>query len=340
MPPVSVSVIIVNWYSRGLLDAALDSLNAQTVQPSRIIVVNNGDDARLTVDHYDKGPIEVIEMGHNVGFAAANNYAIRNEADTEWVALLNPDALTETDWLERLMDAVSRHPDVVAFGSKQIMANDRKRIDGLGDVYHVSGAAWRDGYGLADSICCGEIREVFSPCGAAALYRRDAFLEAGGFDEDYFCYFEDVDLGFRLRLLGYRCMYVPQACVYHFGSATSGGEHSDFSTYHGHRNLIWTYAKNMPTSMFWLHLPEHLLFNLASVLLCIKRHQGMVIARALKDAACGLPKVLSKRRKIQSTMRATAPAIRAAMAYGWLMPYLSRAKRCGGARALPDSLEQ
>ena len=96
--------------------------------------------------------------------------------------------------------------------------------------------------------------EIFAPCAAAALYRRAAFLEAGGFDEHFFCYMEDVDLGFRLRLLGYRCGYAPAAIVHHVGSGTTGAR-SPFTVYHGHRNLVWTYVKNMPTPWFWLYLP-------------------------------------------------------------------------------------
>jgi GT2 family glycosyltransferase len=86
------------------------------------------------------------------------------------------------------------------------------------------------------------------------LYRRSALIELGGFDEDYFCYVEDVDLGFRLRLAGHQCLYIPSSIVHHVGSGSTGGKNSDFAVYHGHRNLVWTYVKDMPGFLFWLFL--------------------------------------------------------------------------------------
>lgn len=323
----NVTVVIVNWHSAEMLGALLDSLNAQTVPPARIIVANNGDSADLPLHHYGRGPIEVMAMGRNAGFAAANNRAIRAWADTEWVALLNPDTIVEADWLASLVEAAGAYPDTAAFGSKQLMDPDRSRIDGLGDIYHVCGAAWRDRHGETDTPGQRGVIEIFSPCAAAALYRRDIFLEAGGFDEDYFCYFEDVDLGFRLRLLGHRCLLVLEARVYHRGSATSGGRHSDFAVYHGYRNLIWTYVKNMPTLMFWLYLPQHLLFNLASLLLCTGRNQGRVILKALRDALRNIPSMLGKRRDLQLRRNAALKALRNSMKRGWLTPYVQWLRR-------------
>lgn len=322
MLSTNVTVIIVNWHSAHMLGSLLDSLAIQTVRPARVVVVNNGDSGALPLDRYISGPIEVIEMGRNAGFAAANNLAAISRADTQWIALLNPDTIAEPEWLEKLMEAAKKHPGVAAFGSKQLMDPDRTRIDGLGDVYHVSGAAWREGHGETDMPGNRGVAEIFSPCGAAVLYHRDTFLEVGGFDEDYFCYFEDVDLGFRLRLLGHRCLLVPDARVYHLGSATSGGRHSDFAVYHGHRNLIWTYVKNMPTQMLWLYLLQHLLFNVASLLLCTGRGQGRSIVRAQWDALSNLPRMLRKRRKLQRVRKAGIKVLIASMRTGWLAPYI------------------
>jgi GT2 family glycosyltransferase len=129
-------------------------------------------------------------------------------------------------------------------------------------------------------------------------------MEVGGFDEDFFCYAEDVDLGFRLRLAGHRCLLVPDAVVRHVGSATTGGQKSDFAVYHGHRNLVWTYMKNMPGALFWLFLPLHILLNLVTVLWFSLRGQGRVIMRAKRDALCDLPRMWRKRREIQRARRA------------------------------------
>jgi GT2 family glycosyltransferase len=191
----------------------------------------------------------------------------------------------------------------------------------LGDVYHVSGSAWREGYAQRDSEYLAARKEIFAPCAAAALYKRDAIVETGGFDEDFFCYFEDVDLGFRLRLLGHRSMLVPEAVVYHVGGATVGGRHSDFAVFHGQRNLVWAYLKNMPWPYFWLYLPQHLLLNIISVLRFVIKGQGRVVLRAKWGALRGLRKMLGKRRSIQATIRTPRRSIRAVMATGLLTPY-------------------
>ncbi len=111
---------------------------------------------------------------------------------------------------------------------------------------------------------------------------------------------EDVDLGFRLRLSGYRCLYVPMAVAHHIGSATTGGQRSDFSVYHGHRNLVWTYVKNMPGALFWFLLPLHLLLNLITIVVFTARRQCRVILKAKWDAIKGLPQAWIKRKKIQN----------------------------------------
>lgn len=151
--------------------------------------------------------------------------------------------------------------------------------------------------------------EIFSPCAAAALYRRQALVEVGGFDDDFFCYVEDVDLGFRLRLMRHRAMYVRDAVVHHVGSATTGGQHSDFAVYHGHRNLVWTFVKNMPGKVFWPLLPLHLAMNLVALAVFPLRGQGRVIVRAKWDAIRGLPKMWRKRKVIQSMRLATTREI-------------------------------
>src|SRR5205085_72619 len=144
-----------------------------------------------------------------------------------------------------------------------------------------------------------EAREIFSPCAAAAMYRREVFRAAGGFDEDFFCYAEDVDLGFRLRLAGYKALYVPDAVAYHVGSATTG-RRSDFSVYYGQRNLVWTYAKNMPVGLLFLYALFHLAINIATVAALAMRGQGMIALRAKIDALKGLGTVLRKRRAVQA----------------------------------------
>jgi len=326
MATSSVSVVIVNWHSEALLASVLSALDSQVVIPEKVVIVDNGSSEALPLERYTRGHIAVMRMASNEGFAAGNNRAIEQAVTSEWIALLNPDAIPRVDWLQRLLDAAERHPGACAFGSKQLMGENHAVIDGLGDVYHVSGAAWRDGYGRRDEADDREDEpwDIFAPCAAAAMYRRSAFLEAGGFDEDFFCYFEDVDLGFRLRLLGHKAMLVPQAVVYHLGAGTSDGRHGEFAVYHGQRNLVWAYAKNMPARYFWLYLPQHLLFNAIVVAYFVAHGRGSAVLRAKWDALLGLPRMLKKRHR--SEKLATPKTIRASMAGGWCRPYWRRAR--------------
>ena len=248
----NVSVIIVNWNGEQFLNQCLSALMNQTVRPHEIILVDNAS-SDGSVDIVRRfSCVRLIAFDQNTGFARGSNLAIKEaSAESEWIALINSDAFAEPHWLEKLIAATQHNPEFDVFASKLLNARNTSLLDGAGDAYHVSGKVWRLGKDVpaleaADSEC-----EVFSPCAAAALYRKEAFVDANGFDEDYFCYVEDVDLGFRLRLLGYRCLFVPDAVVYHVGSATTGGRRGDFAVYHGHRNLVWTYVKNMPDILFW-----------------------------------------------------------------------------------------
>lgn len=295
----SVTVMVVNWNSGTLLQECLKKLSGQTVIPQRVLVVDNASSDHSAACAGQLAGVKLLQMSVNLGFAAGNNHALA-ECDTEFVALLNPDAFPELDWLERLLAAASAYPDAAAFGSRQLCQGNPEVLDGIGDTYHMSGLVWRERYGVRLQARDLAPQEIFSPCAAAALFRRQALVDVGGFDDDYFCYIEDVDLGFRLRLAGHKAMYVPDAVVHHVGSATTGGQRSDFSVYHGHRNLVWTFVKNMPGALFWLLLPLHFLMNLAMVGVFMLRGQGGVILRAKRDAMKGLPRMWVKRQQIQA----------------------------------------
>lgn len=305
-----ISVIIVNWNGEQFLEQCLNALLAQTVRPYEIILVDNASsDASLEIARRFAS-VRLIELDHNAGFAQGNNLAIKAaDAGSEWIALLNPDAFADPRWLEMLLGTAKSKPEYAVFGSKLVNATNPTLLDGAGDVYHLSGLVWRMNHGSPALTSVEQQREIFSPCAAAALYRRSALLEMGGFDEDYFCYVEDVDLGFRLRLAGYRCLYVPSSIAHHIGSGTTGGQHSNFSVYHGHRNLVWTFIKNMPGILFWLLLPIHILLNLVSVAYFSMRGQSKIIFAAKGDAIKGIPKMWRKRSDIQSHRKASLMTI-------------------------------
>jgi GT2 family glycosyltransferase len=312
-----VTVIIVNWNGENFLNRCLSALLAQTVAPYEIILVDNAS-SDTSLDIVRRFPsVRLLIQNENFGFARGNNLAIEAAtAESEWIALLNPDAFVESRWLEELLSAVRDNPSFDFFGSKLVTAANSSVLDGAGDAYHVSGLVWRMAHGAPVSSVSEQVREVFSPCAAAALYRRSALFEVGGFDEDYFCYSEDVDLGFRLRLVGYCCLYVPSSVAHHVGSGTTGGHHSDFAVYHGHRNLVWSYVKDMPGALFWTFLPLHLAMNLVVLVAFMLRGQAGVIYRSKRDAVLGLPKMWVKRRQIQRNRVISWRAVLRVMAKG------------------------
>lgn len=325
----AVAVIVVNWNSGLHLRECLTALGRQRVRPARVIVIDNAssDGSFEGVERWLPGA-ELIRLARNVGFAAANNQAAWMAVNCEWIALLNPDAFPEPDWLEALLRAARESPDYRFFASCLVSAQLPDRLDGTGDVYAAAGPAWRRDHGRRKAGVQRPAGEVFSPCAAAALYARDAFLEARGFDENFFCYFEDVELAFRLRLSGHRCLYVPDAVARHVGSA-SAGRGSAFALYHGHRNLVWNYFKNMPLALLILYLPLHLLWNAAAVVWFSLTGRASAILRAKRDALLGLPRVLRQRRTIQARRVIGVRQLRRAMQGAFGAPLLEVARRAG-----------
>ncbi len=314
----AVAVIIVNYNSGDYLRQCLLALARQTRRPDRVIVVDNGShDDSLSGARTAYPGVETIPAGKNLGFAAANNLAVRCAADCRWVALVNADAFPAPDWLEQLLAAARQSPECHFFASRLIRAREPHRLDGTGDVYHVSGRAWRRDEGAPVVGLIAPHGPLLGACAAAAMYLREAWLDVGGFDEDYFCFYEDVDLAFRLQLAGHALRYVPAAVAQHVGAASTGRQ-SDFSTYYGHRNLVWTYVKNMPGRLFWLYLPQHIVLNLATVVWFTIRGRGRVICRAKWDAARGLLRVWQKRREIQARRTVSTRQIQELLLHGTL----------------------
>jgi len=300
------SVVMLYWNSERFLADALDALESQTCQDYELLLLDNGSletlDAELLARHRNIA-LTVLRSEQNLGFAGGNNLAARS-ARGEYLVLLNADAFPETDWLAELQAAAQKHPGA-CFASRQLMANDPTRLDGEWNVYSAAGLAWRKSHGQALAKAWPAEREVISACAAASAYPLSAFQKAGGFDEDFFAYLEDVDLDLRLRLLGYPCYYLPQAVVRHVGSGSTAVR-SEFALRHSHRNLIWTFVKNMPGAFFWLLLPAHLLVNLAYLLAGALTGRGKLIARAKWEALKGLPTVWKKRRQVQSEKQLSA----------------------------------
>lgn len=321
---MKIALIIVNYNSGGLLGKCLSAVHRQTRMPDRIVVVDNAStDGSASGVEGEWDQVQLVRMTTNAGFSAANNRAFGLCEDCDWVALLNPDAFPSPGWLAALAGATVEYPQAGSFASCLVKDSDASVLDGAGDAYHVSGLVWRIGHG-EKTPSRQRRQQVFSACAAAAMYRCAAVQSVGGFDESYFCYNEDVDLGFRLRLIGMPCWYIPEAVVTHVGSATTG-THSDFSLFYGHRNLVWTYVKNMPGPLFFRFLWQHLLLNLVSIVFLSLRYRTTAVVRAKYSAIKGLRAVLRKRRQVQAHKTCDDGDLLAVVTKGWWRCYVRQA---------------
>jgi len=308
-----ITVVVVNFNGGAYLAKCVESLLRQTFPNFEAIIVDNAStDGSIETLERLPANCRIIKSATNLGFAAANNLAAR-EGRGEWLALLNPDAEAMPDWLYELMAAVEVHPGHRMVASLQISMDDPDYLDGAGDCYLAFGFAWRGGFGHLKSRAPGA-GTCFAPCGAAALYPRQLFLDAGGFDENYFCYHEDVDLGFRLRLMGESCQFAPRARVMHVGSAIAG-RRSDFSVFYGSRNSIWTFLKNTPSLFLFAMSP----FWLAGTIALLIRG-GLVgrffpTLRGVFAALGAVPYIVRARRTLKKKRRASLFSIVRAMSW-------------------------
>ncbi len=308
-----VSILIVTYNAGPHLGRCLEALSQQTYTDFEVIIVDNGStDGWIEATKPFPPFVTFIESGANLGFAAGNNFAAKH-AKGDWFATLNADAYPAPEWLDRLVEATDRYPWATVFGSTQLLEARPELLDGSGDSYHPLGLAWR-GNRLRPVGTAPPDGEVFGPCAAAALYRRDVFEEVGGFDERFFCYYEDVDLAFRLRLMGRRSVQVRSACVRHVGSAVTG-EGSDFARYHVARNRFWMVLRDTPGGLMWVVLPSFLAFQFIRLLVAPLVGDGMIRVRAIRDAMIQLPAVLRQRNGLHSRRRANALNIARAMTW-------------------------
>jgi GT2 family glycosyltransferase len=295
---MTVAVVIVNYNSSLLLERCLQCLSDQTERADRVIIVDNASTEPESLALLEEiSNAEVIYCEENLGYGAAINRAVSSLQDIDYVCCLNPDAFPKPEWLANLILEADQHPSYGSFASLMLKAEDESTIDGAGDELHFTGIPWRRFHGklLADTEI--ETGPVFSACAGAAMYRIEAFTRFGGFDESFFMYVEDIDLGFRLQLAGLPCLLVRGAIVLHVGSAITG-EASPFSIYHGHRNLVYNYFKNMPMVLLLWTLPFHLLANFWSILVFACRGSTTTICKAKLDATL----------QISSAVRARDPA--------------------------------
>jgi GT2 family glycosyltransferase len=248
---VRTAVVIPNWNGARWLDACLDSVAAQTAPPVETVVVDNGSSDDSAVRAATRPGVRVLELGCNTGFAtAANRGFAALGSDVEGVALLNPDVVLAPDWLDRTTGALAADPGAAAVACKMVDLADPARLYDTGDLLRRDGACEQRGRFTVDDGRYDEPGQVFASCAGAALYRRAAVDQVGGFEERFFLYLEDVELGLRLRLAGWGCRYEPAV-------ARHAGEGSDvvpLRTVEGwvERNTLLLAARHFPAR--WLPL--------------------------------------------------------------------------------------
>jgi hypothetical protein len=294
-PQPLVSIIMVNYNGKKFLSDCLNSIFHQTYYPFEVIMVDNASkDGSVEYVHQNFPEVKMFILSENLGFAGGTNAGIR-QAKGEFVLTLNNDTIIAPDFIDELVKPMVSDSSVGMCASKMIFPDGR--INSTAICISRSGAAWDRGMGEPDLGQYDVAEEVFGPCAGASLYRSNMFDKIGLFDEDFFLYMEDVDLAFRARLSGWKCMYVPTARVVHVHGGTAK-PNSDISVYFGNRNILWYVIKDFPLRFLLVSLPWIIGRNCAVIPYYFLKGKGKTILNAKIDAIKGLHKMFKKRPDI------------------------------------------
>jgi GT2 family glycosyltransferase len=323
----TVSVVVVNWNRRELLKACLASLTRQTYQNYEVIIIDNGsgDGSAALVEELAGAypvPLKLVVNQENRGFCAANNQGFA-VAHGEYIALLNNDAEADPGWLEALVDAINSANDLGMVASKILVWEDPQRIDKCGHLIYPDGQNRGRGSGQLDRGQFDRMEEALWPDGCAALYRRAMLENIGGFDEDFFAYADDAELGLRGRIAGWRCLYTPAAVVRHHRGATLGlGSPQRLTLIE--RNRVLLVVKLFPLNLLWAN-GAYLLARIAAGLWAALRNRGelrhypgssgkltaaMALLRGTWSALPMVPLMLRKRKAFRPKYKLSAHQIR------------------------------
>ena len=301
--PGLLSIVIPNWNGARFLPACLDALARQTWSPLEVIVVDNASsDDSCALLRGDYPQVRLIELSRNFGFTGACNAGLR-AAGGALAGLLNNDTEVDPNWAAAVVDAFQRHPRVGAVASKMLLHDRRDHLHTAGDSFSLDGCAGNRGVWQRD---CGQFEReeyVFSACGGAAVYRRSMLDQIGLLDDDFFFSCEDIDLGWRAQLAGWRCLYTPRAIVYHHLSATGGGV---TASYYVGRNQIFLLAKNYPADLWRRHGRLVLRARwrvLREALAAWRGAEARAQLRGMLAGLAGLPRMWRKRAAVQAGRR-------------------------------------
>lgn len=285
----NISVVIPNYNGKNFLTKCFKSLNVQNYSFEVIIIENGSDDgsADYIKENYPK--FTLIENQENLGFSKAVNQGIQTSS-SEYILLINNDVELEYGCIHNLLDYIEKDENIFAVAPKMIQYHDRSKIDDAGDEYTILGWTKKVGDGKPSGLYTQK-REIFSACAGAALYRRRIFDEIGLFDENFFAYMEDVDISYRARINGYKCVYCPQAIVYHKGSGTSGSRYNEFKIKLAARNNVYVPYKNMPWPQYALNFVFLLLGYFIKYIFFQRKNQGKFYLEGLKNGFNSLYKI-------------------------------------------------
>lgn len=292
---MKVSVVTPNYNGEKFLKAFFESLDNDSEFIGEVIIIDNGssDNSKAYINtHTFTFPVRLIENSQNLGFAPAVNQGISN-AKYEYIFSLNNDTALKKGSIKHMIDLISSKPDIFSVQAKMLQFNNRDLIDDVGDEYNL--LAWTKKTGENhNSNEYVQVKEIFSSCAGAAMYKKSLLEEVGMFDDNFFAYMEDVDLAIRSRINGYRNLLCPQAIVYHVGSATSGSRYNEFKVRLAARNNVWVVYKNIPIVFKITNFIFLFLGFLIKYLFFVKKGFGSIYLAGIREG-------LSTRDKITKT---------------------------------------
>lgn len=292
----NVFTIVPNWNGEDLLAESLRSLQKQSYSHTIVVVDNGSTDNSRKILANDFSEVHVIKLPKNLGFSGGVNvgirYALGKGADA--IALFNNDAAADSAWLSTLVSQMLSDQSCGIVTGK-FMRTDGVHIDSTGDFYSIWGVPFPRGRNQKDNGQYEKVETVFGATGGASLYRAAMLEDIGLFDENFFAYYEDVDISFRAQLAGWKIVYVPTAVAYHKVSATSS-RLGTFTRYHSTKNFYLLFLKNMPGKLFWKYLPLFGLYALRLSISSIVRRYFITYVRGVVAALFLLPGVVRERR--------------------------------------------
>jgi GT2 family glycosyltransferase len=311
-----ISVLIVNYNGRALLDECLRSLEAQTYRDFEVVLADNASsDGSLEYvrEHYPW--VRAVATGANLGFGGGNNFGYAH-CRGELVYFLNNDVSVEADALAELARAADENPGIGIFQSLLIQHRDRTKVDSAGDTLYTCGKGCT--FVNYPVSVFARPRLITAACGGAAMFSRRVLGKIGLFDADFFLNYEDLDLSFRAQHAGEKILFVPSSRVYHYGGVSQGGRLSYTSLFYAERNFLFFVLKNFPAWYLWRFVPAILFVKTWGLFKTAWSGHPMAFVKGNLSFLRLLPKIPAKRRAILRNSTLSREDFRALFRKHWL----------------------